>query len=389
VKRRKEVKRLKKKILSISLILLSLTLIPKTDVQAATTPNLGEDVTVAEDEVIQGPYIKTGDNITISGTIEGDAYIAGSMVSVDGTIKGDLMTAGGAVTIKGEVEQDIRAAGGMVTIDGRVGKNVTALGGTVTLGSDADVDGNVVALGGTLAHLGNIDGGVLAYGERATLAGRIGGDIKARTQTVSVTKTAVLDGDLDYSADQEASVSAQARIVGTVRRTPVAKTLTQAIPKAGRGVLFRFRLLSYLSMLLLGLVLLRLAPRQTTAVSQLIGEQPWRGLGLGLLGLVLIPVAAVALMLTVIGVPLAALIGVGYILVLTSSSLFSGLFLGQKIFDLANLKENRYAMMAVGLLVLQLTMALPTVGGLVRFLSILASTGAVVTLGREVLRRLE
>lgn len=381
-------KKLKKKILSISLILFSLALVLKTDAWAMTS-NFGEDITVAKDEVIQGPYIQAGDNITISGTINGDAYVAGSMVTIDGTIKGDLMTAGGAVTIKGEVTDDVRAAGGMVTIDGQVGKNITAIGGTITLGSDADVDGSIVAIGGTLAHLGNVDGNVLVYGERATLAGRVGGDIKTHTPTVVVTKTAVLDGNLDYTSNQEASVSAQAKIVGTVQRTATAKALTQVVPRAGRGFLFRFHLLSYLSMLLLGCVLLRLAPRQMAAVSKLIGEQPWRGLGLGLLGLVLIPAVVVLLMFTVIGVPLAALIGVVYVLLLTASSLFSGLFLGQKIFDLANLKENRYAMMVVGLLILQLVLALPTIGGLVRFLSILATTGAILTLGRESLKRLQ
>ncbi len=71
------------------------------------------------------------------------------------------------------------------------------------------------------------------------------------------------------------------------------------------------------------------------------------------------------------------------------SSLFTGLFVGQKIFELANLKENRYAMLAVGLLLLQLVLALPVIGGFVRFLSILAAVGAILTLKREALKKLE
>jgi len=298
------------------------------------------------------------------------------------------MTVGGAVTIKGEVKNDIRAIGGMVTIDGKVGQNVTAVGGTVTLGSDADVDGGLIVVGGTLANLGNVDGDVLAYGDKLTLAGRVGGNTTANVQIVNVAKTAILDGGLNYTSDKEASVSAAAKILGPISRTPTGKALTQVVPRTGRRVIFDFNLLSYLSMLFLGLVLLRLAPRQVLAVSKLIGEQPWRGLGLGLLGLVVTPLAVVILLFSIIGVPLALILSVAYILMITTSSLFSGLFLGQKVFDLVNLKENRYAMLAVGLLALQLILALPTVGGLARFLSILAATGAMLTLGCETLKRL-
>lgn len=347
-----------------------------------------EDVTIGKDEVIEGPYIKAGDNITISGTINGDAYIAGGVVTIDGEITGDLLVGGGVVTIKGKVENDVRAAAGMVTIDGKVGRNVTALGGAITFGSDADIDGDVIATGGTFAHLGNIDGKALIYSGDTTLGGRVGKDTTVTAENVSVLKTAILDSNLSYTADKEASVSAEAKIVGAVKRTALTQ-VGRSARKGLSGVRFGVNLLSYLSMLLLGLILLKVAPRQTTAVAKLIGEQPWKSLGFGFLGLVLAPVAIVILMVAVIGVPLAAILAGVYILMISISSLFTGLFVGQKVFDLINLKENAYAMLAVGLLLLQLVLTIPTIGGLVRFLSVLAASGAVVVLGREGLRRLE
>jgi len=388
------VKKLKKKILSTFLILIAFSFIFEGDAlaQNVSVPGLNEDVTIAKDEVLEGPYIATGDNITISGTINGDAYIAGSVITVDGTINGDLLVGGGVVTIKGRVSDDVRAAGGMVTIDGKVGKNVTALAGTVTFGSDADIDGDVIVGGGTFAHLGNIDGKTLIYSSDATLAGRIGKDVTVTSEKISVLKTALLDGNLGYTSDKEASVSAEARIVGAVQRTVAGKALTQAGVRARKGlsgVRFGVNLLSYLSMLLLGLILLKVAPRQTTAVAKLIGEQPWKSVGFGFLALVLAPVAIIILMVSVIGVPLAAILTGVYILVIGISSLFTGLFVGQKVFDLINLKENVYVMLAVGLLLVQLLLAVPTVGGLVRLLSVMAATGAMLTLGREALGRLK
>ncbi len=385
---------LKKKILSTFLILLTLSFISGGSALAKTTltSNFGEDITIGKDEILEGPFLNAGDSVTISGTINGDAYIAGGVVTIDGTINGDLIVGGGVVTIKGKVTDDVRAVGGMVTIDGKVGKNVTAFGGTITFGSDADIDGGVVVGGRTFAHLGNIDGRALIYSTAVTLAGRVGENISATAEKVAVSKTALLDGNLDYTSDQEASVSAQAKIAGRVQRTAAGKVLTQVGPLARRGfsgARFGVNLLSYLSLLLLGLILLKIAPRQVTAVSKLIGEQPWRSLGLGLLGLILTPLTIVVLMVTVIGLPLAVIVGGGYAIVIGTSSLFTGLFIGQKVFDLANLKENAYAMLAVGLLLLQIILALPVVGGFVGLLSLLAAMGAMLTLGREALRKLE
>lgn len=383
-------KKLNKKLLSTTLILLALALTIKGTAIAKTgwTPNFGEDITIGKDKVVEGPYLNLGNNITISGTINGDAYLLGNFVTIDGTINGDLIVGGGVVTIKGRVSDDIRAAGGIVTIDGKVGKNVTAFGGTTTLGTDADVEGDVIAGGGNIAYLGNIDGKALIYGDEVALAGRVGGNVNTTAEKVTVSKTAILDGNLSYTSDKEASVSGEARIAGTVKRTPAGKALTQVVPQA-KGVLFRFRLLSYLSILLVGLILLKIAPRQVTAVAKLIGEQPWRCLGLGFLTLVLTPIAVVILVVSIIGIPLGAILGAVYILILSLSSIFAGLFLGQKIFDLANFKENSYAMMMIGLLLLYLLFAVPVVGGFVRILSLLAAIGAMVTLKREALRRLE
>jgi len=385
---------LKKKILSTFLILgtISLYFGGNASAKTLTSPDIGKKVVIGKDEVIEGPYLNAGDNVTISGTINGDAYVAGGVVTIDGTINGDLLIGGGVVTIKGTITDDVRAAGGMVTIDGKVGKNVTAFGGTITFGSDADIDGSVITGGGTFAHLGNIDGKALIYSGDVTLAGRIGGNVNTTAEIITIAKTAILDSNLNYTSDKEASVSAEAKITGAVQRTTAGKALTQVGSRVQRqffGARFGVNLLSYLSLLLLGLILLKIAPRQVTAVSKLVGEQPWRSMGLGLLGLILTPFVIVVLMITIIGLPLAILVGGGYAIMIGTSSLFTGLFVGRKVFDLVNFKENKYAMMAVGLLLLQLVLVLPIIGGFVRLLSVIAAVGATVTLTREALRKLE
>ncbi len=98
-------------------------------------------VVLPADEVHEGWYFASGDQVIIQGTVNGDVYVAGGMVQVDGIVNGDLLAAGGAVVINGRVSDDVRAAGGNVECNGSVGKNVTVAGGNVRLSRGAEVGG--------------------------------------------------------------------------------------------------------------------------------------------------------------------------------------------------------------------------------------------------------
>lgn len=382
-----------KKILSVSLIGIALLLTLKSSANATTGYNLdfGKDITIGKDENLKGPYLNYGDNATISGTVDGDIYIGGGFVTVDGTINGDLFVGGGVVTVKGTVSDDVRVVGGMVNIDGRVGKNVTALGGTVAIGSDGTIGQSLLAVGGNVVVLGNINQGAAIYGDEVVLAGRIGEQVQVTATKISVEKTAILEGGLDYTSEKDAEIADGAAITGTVNKNlppQIVPTPQPILGGLGRLAL-KFQLLSFLSLLLIGLLLVRFAPRQTSAVAKLIGEQPWRSLGFGFLTVILTPIAMLLLAVTIVGLPLAILAGLAYAIAICLSSLFGGLFVGQKVFDWFNLKDNPYAMMAVGLLVLHLIFAVPVIGAFAQILSILAAVGAMLMLKREALRKLE
>jgi hypothetical protein len=386
------VKKLTKKILSLILINLALLLILKSPVTATGyNLDLGKDITIGKDENLKGPYLNYGNNATVSGTVDGDIYIGGGFVTIDGTINGDLFVGGGVVTVKGTVSDDVRVVGGMINIDGRVGKNVTALGGTVAVGSDGTIGQSLLAFGGNVIVLGNINQGATIYGDEVVLAGRVGEQTQVTATKISAEKTAILDGGLNYTSEKDAEIADGAAITGAVNKNlppQVVPTPQPVLSGLGRLAL-KFQFLSFLSLLLIGLLLVRFVPRQTSAVAKLIGERPWRSLGIGFLTVILAPIAMLLLAVTIIGLPLAILLGLAYAIAICLSSIFSGLFVGQKVFDWLNLKENPYLMLGVGMLILQLIFAVPIVGTFAQILSVLAAVGAMLMLKREALRKLE
>jgi len=87
-----------------------------------------------------------GDHRAVSGdTIATGLVTVGSDVTVEGTVTGDALVVGGKLTVSGTVEEDVIAIGGDVwLLDGAsIGEDVLAFGGTIHRSPGAHVGGRV------------------------------------------------------------------------------------------------------------------------------------------------------------------------------------------------------------------------------------------------------
>lgn len=336
-------------------------------------------------QIHQGFYFQNADDVTITQTINGHAFVSGGTVTFDGTVNGDLFVAGGMVTIRGQISDDLRVAGGFVIIEGEVGKNVLAAGGNIKVGPTAVIGGSILALGGNVNLDGTIQKDVHIYAENATILGQIGGKTNAVVTKLNINDGASLLGNLNYTAPTKATIAKEASISGTVKRTAPPAIEKPAKPRFAFG----FTIFSYLSMLLIGLILVKLAPRQTQALGRLVEERPWKNLLWGLLFLVITPLAIFILAISIIGLPLAVISGGVYVLTIVLTSLVTGLWIGRRIFRTLTFKKNLYLQLATGLLVIQLIFALPIIGFFVRLLSIFIGLGAEIALARAALKKLQ
>ena len=81
--------------------------------------------------------------VTLSGTVENDAFIAGNSVSFTGDCARDLAAAGNTVDIRGNIERDLAAGGRSVVIGGHVGGDVVLAAEEITITDDAEIGGTV------------------------------------------------------------------------------------------------------------------------------------------------------------------------------------------------------------------------------------------------------
>lgn len=339
-----------------------------------------QNVTLEKNQTINGDYFGNGGTVTVLGTVNGDAYIAGGTVTVEGKINGDIIAGGGTVTISGS-SQNVRVAGGNITINGTVAKNITVLGGTVTIEPNAKIGGSLVATGGNVTVLSPIKKGATLGGGQIVINNTIDGDVNAATKQLTLEPQGRINGKLNYVSDQKVQIAQGATVTGEIKQTMPThnnQDMRQKMVAALGIAWFTFGLVNFISMLIIGLLLIVFAPNYFMRVADSIVEKPWWSLGVGILTVILAPVIIAVFFATIIGIPLAFLLLLLYLIVLYFAKLFVIYLIGERIGRSINPKIHMAWFFVIGLVIYQILVLIPLIGWLIDMLALLFGLGALL-----------
>jgi cytoskeletal protein CcmA (bactofilin family) len=301
-------------------------------------------------------------------TVNDDVFAAGNDITVAGHITGDLYAFGQTITLTSgsRIDGDIIGAAQTITIGGTVGDSVRAAAQSVQVLPDAHIGGGLVT-----AAQNTIMGGVVARGlatasQQLQITGQVGKEVRAGVATLTILPTARIAGDLIYSSSAQSSIP-QGTVGGQVHYIAPTQQTPQA-PANGSGIGHIFGLLWFLGNVIAGLLLVSLVPRLRDASRVEILGRPWATFGVGVITLVVLPILAAVLLITVIGIPLS-LIGIGgYIAFLYLGWLLTGYALGYLILRVVT-ERGRWSLPSVaawpfliGFIVLTLLRLIPFVG---------------------------
>ena len=349
----------------------------------------GKRVVLRAGQTILGDYFAFGPHVEISGTVHGDVYAAGGEVLVDGIVEGDLIAAGGKVTVSGVVAQDARVAGGNVTISGKINRNATLAGGDVHVTDSAHVQGSLLTGAGNVQIAGRIDRDVRIGAGNVTLSNRVGGDLQIAAAVIRLTSRASVGKNFVYWSQDEPSIDEGATILGTVTQ--------RVIPEVFKGEEFRRRFaglklvagaVSFVSTLILGLLLLRIYPIFMPRVATTIQEQPWVSVGVGGALLVGVPLLILMCMVTVLGIPIGLMLGAMYLVTLYLGRVFVMLWVGQRLLQLVSDSPSVAWAFVTGLVVYFIASLVPFVGKLVTVITITLGLGAILVTKKELVVKL-
>jgi cytoskeletal protein CcmA (bactofilin family) len=343
----------------------------------------GGDVTIASGEVIDNDLYLAGNHITVDGTINGELWAAGRTITINGTVNGSLVAIGQTVNINGEVAQTVRAASATVNVSGGIGGDLLAFSGEVIVASVAEIGGDLLLGVGNARIDGPVNGYIHGGGSDVTLADGVGGEVEIRVDSLTVTSGANIQGNLTYTSENEADIQPGAQIGGkTTHKLPKLED------KARFGIFSGVwgKVLGFLMILLVGVIIVLLAPRRTALFADSLRKRPWLSLGWGALILVVTPIAVIVACITIIGIPLGLIALVLYAIAIYLSQIPVALLIGRWIIGRFRGVETRAIMvaaLALGLAILSLLKSIPYFGFVVGLATVLFGLGTLVVSWRR------
>jgi len=354
-----------------------------------------------------------GSNVTVSGDIDGDLITSGGRIVVDSNVFGDLMAAGGYLNLDGDVDDDARIAGGVVTVIGNIGDDLIIGGGQITLDDSSAVGGDLIASGGTIKVDGDVLGDAVLSGGSINISGKIDGNVEiANVGDLTITDDAEIAGNVTYSSVNKASISDDAKIGGELKETIIEKGKgAETVKKAPLAFLaatyFGGKVVSFLSLFVLGIILLLAIPKVFTKFNDRMRTTVGRCVGTGAvmlfgipIGILILFIISIILFVTVIGAGLGvtvlssnAILIILYALLIYVSSIFLSFFIGRMVLCRTSMDMNKYGWKVlaylVGLVIIVVVYSIPFVGWMFRFAGILFGFGGLMLVIKDWLMSLK
>ena len=348
---------------------------------ASATTVLGDStVTIPATDTIDDDLVVTADSFVLDGDAELDVLAFARDVEINGNVGGSVNVAASSVTIRGHVDGSVRIAAGTVTIDGTVNGDVVVVGGTATVEPGGVLRGSLTMHGGTLTTRGTVSGDVTGTMERLTIDGPIRGDVNVRVSDLNVEPGAAVTGNLTYVSGSDADVSNDATVSGTIERETIAPW---GIDGSFRGRFFS-PLVRTLWMLVAGAAVIAFAPRLASALDRNM-RRPLALFIAGAVALIAIPALALALAISVVGLPASLILIALYLIALYLSQYVVGQRLGTLILPNGWNDGSRGFLllsMTIGVLLLSLLryLPIPFVGSVIDLIITVGGLGAMVLL---------
>jgi hypothetical protein len=373
-------------VFAISAISLSHAL-PQTDVERAALPARSVAVATSNSHNVYS----VGVSVRPSAAVDGDFVAAGGSVVIDQPVKGDLTLAGGSVSVRAPVGDDLRVAGGDVTIESTVTGELFAAGGNIALGKDSRIAKAATLYAGNVTADGRIDGPLKVEAQKVTLNGEVNGDAILYAEEIELGSMARIVGTLHYSQYADLKKSEGATVNGAITREQPEITVRKgnsATREWHRGMqstnmMWVSSIFTFAALLACAAVLLLVFPRFLDQASSTVQTSPLQAAALGFSSLLLVPMLAVMLFITILGIPLGIVV-----LMLFPALLLLGYVVGVQFIarrgEIVILKNRSSSFatsigfFALALLLIMLIARLPFMGSSILIVITIIGTGACI-----------
>lgn len=240
--------------------------------------------------------------------------------------------------------------------------------------AEGETAGAAVIFDGPAIIDGTVRESLVVFNGPVEIAGEVRKDVVVFNGDVVVRSGATIGGNLVTQSD--ATVEPGATVAGEQRSVSTEVDLTDV----GLASRFAWWIAYSLSALALGLILLALAPRLDEAIVRVARDRRGPSIIAGVAVFFLLPIVAVVLLATVVGIPLGLFLLLALALLYTVGYVAGAHAVGRMI---VRPPASRYVAFLAGLGIVRLLALVPVVGGIVWAITTIVGLGALVVAARR------
>ncbi|MGB2786999.1 MAG: polymer-forming cytoskeletal protein [Candidatus Saccharimonadaceae bacterium] len=275
----------------------------------------------------QSSYIKKGDKVDgglysaaeavrIEGEVDGDVYCAGQTVVITGKVNGDINCAGDSVTFSGEATGDVRLFGATISVMGKIDGDAVLLGQSINIESTAVIARDLTAGSEKMVFNGKAGRDFIGAAKDATINGAIGRNLEGEYEVLRIASGSTVGGFVHYGSLNDAVIDG--KVSGEVKRSEPTMYDGQ---KASMATSFFWIVASMLVWTLLtALALFVIIPKKLDQITGIDTRQAIFAAAIGFMAMIIAPIFAVTLMITIVGLPLGLALLLGWIVLIIISS---------------------------------------------------------------------
>jgi hypothetical protein len=295
----------------------------------------GSTVNIKASE-INGLVFGAGNTINVESTID-YGFLAGNMININNTTNNDLFLAGNMINITkdAQVKRDLYLAANSIAIDTDVAGRIYAAANEITL-EDITINGNAYIAASKINIVGKVTiNGSLNYNSGTTIVGKKNLDV----DQINITKV-----------EKDNTLS---KIYSTI--------------------------INIISLILIAVIINLLLPNIYKNIDKKIASNKvLKDLGVGLLAFIVVPIIAIILAFTVVGIPLTFITLAIYVITAYLCTITSSILLGNLInTKLFKQDDNFYLNAIMGIIIVQLLSLIPYVGSLIELFFSLTGFGII------------
>lgn len=348
---------MKTKLITIALFLsfgiIGSTILVRSNVSAQS--GVSDSINITKQQTIDKTLVSGASDIEIAGVLNGDLFCLSQNLNVSGTINGDVFCAASNVNITGNINGSLRLFSSNTTIVGTVDEASTILTDDFTL-DKAGFMGSDVFLTATNAQInGLVDRDLNILGDNYFVNGTINRNIAGNANQLTLQKNATVLGNVDITSQNKISTEDGAIVLGTLNQINESSEKSNPILD---GLFFALYMIA--SLALIAILIALLMPRTLEYSFQIVKNNPFKVALAGLIVSIVGPVLFILLFITIIGIPLAFMLILGWILVASITGPIVAFQIGKAILR-KNKKAKPVVCMILGSSILLVVYLIPIV----------------------------